>query len=297
MSVICDEDDEILIPDPGFPTYYLAATYCGIRPIFYPLSLGRCWNPAVEDIVRLIGPRTRGIIINSPSNPLGVVLDDGVIEAIVRLAAARGIVCIQDETYRHLVYGSAPKPLPHHDHCLYLHSLSKEAAVPGMRIGALIGAPEIVAKVADFNSLFYSCLPKFVQRAAAQYLSSDNQFYQRLRAKMPKRIALVDEILAGCPALNYVVPNAAFYVYADISRTGLDAETFTRALLAERHVAVCPGTYFGPSGANYVRLSLAGDERDVLEGCARLVDFAQSRFYARSEHKHAERKHIPEQRI
>lgn len=276
LAVICDEGDEILVPDPGFPTYSLAAEFNKLKPIYYKLHQERGWNPCPDEVGALLDRGARAVILNSPSNPLGVVLDAKVLSTILDLANRRGVVCLLDETYRNLVYGAgSTDAIEHRANCLYLFSLSKEAAAPGLRVGGIIGEESIIKRVCDYNSMFFSCQPDFIQKAAASYIKGGSGFCEEIRTHMPARIACVDEILSRCPQLSYIVPNAAFYFYVNIGRTGVRADDFANRLLTQHRVAVCPGTCFGPAGEKYIRLSIAGPERDVIEGCSRLVRFVE----------------------
>lgn len=275
LAVLCDPGDAVLLPDPGFPTYRLAVDYNGLEARYYPLRQSRGWNPDPAEVERLLDSGIRAIVLNSPSNPLGVVLDCDVLDTIVELAARRGIACIVDEAYKHLIYTPGlSAELRHRGNCVYLYSLSKEAAAPGLRIGSLVGPPAIAGKIADFNSMFLSCMPDFIQNAAAAYLEVGGDFHQQICATMPARIEAAARILKRSRSLRFVLPNASFYIYLDISRTGVQADQFCNRLLEERRVAVCPGTCFGPSGKAFVRVSICGEEADLLEGCAILVDFA-----------------------
>lgn len=278
FAVLTDPGDAVLVPDPGFPTYALAARYNGLKVVRYALCEEAGWNPDPDALAQAFrqSPRPRLIVINTPSNPLGVTLDSGRVERIMAEAAEHGVACVVDETYKNLIYDAARRHPGHHPDAVYLYSFSKDAAAPGLRLGCAVGDPAVAARVADFNSMFYSCAPTSLQRALTAYLERGEPYARVIRDLMPRRIQAVDALLRACPALDYVVPDAAFYVYLNIHRLRLDAEEFTLGLLHRHGVCVCPGTGFGPAGRHHVRISLAGAEADVLEGARRIAAYAGS---------------------
>jgi aspartate/methionine/tyrosine aminotransferase len=274
LAVLCDPGDAVLVPDPGFPTYRLACRFNGLRAVPYPLGEAAAWNPDVDAFLAALETREiAAAILNVPSNPLGTVMDAAVARALVDALRERNVPCILDETYKNLVYDGTQPALPHGENLFYLYSLSKDAAAPGLRIGCAVGAPHVIGKVADYNSLLLSCLPPLLQRVAARYLTGGRDFAATLRAEIPARIDAVDEILRSQPLLTYVRPNAAFYVFLNVSASGRDADAFANELLHTRGVCVCPGTAFGERGSEYVRVTLAGPEDELYAGCEQLAAF------------------------
>ncbi len=274
LALLCDPGDAVLVPDPGFPTYRLAAAFNGVAVAGYRLRGEAGWSPDLDQIASLLvrTKRVRAILVNSPSNPLGVAMSQAELDAITALAERHGIACVFDDCYVHLGYDGAPaRPRPGARH-VHIYTMSKDAAVPGLRLGCCVGDPELVAGIADYNSLFFSCQPRFIQLAAAAYLRDGGDFPATIRAAMPARIAAVADILAGCPRLGFVTPSAAFYVFVDVSAVMPDDVAFALRLLHERGVAVCPGSHFGPAGRGHVRISLGGVADDILAGCRILVD-------------------------
>jgi len=276
LAVLTDPGDTVLVPDPGFPTYGLSARYLELNVRHYRLRQDAGWNPSLSEIVRMMDdqPKVRAIIINSPSNPLGTVMDPHIIEGIAEYAAERGIACIIDETYKDLVYDTASRPARHRANNIYLYSFSKDAAAPGLRMGCVVGPRAVIEKIGDYSSMFFSCSPPLFQKTILSYIQRQSPYAATIRHEMTERIAAVDAILSAAPALSYVLPKAAFYVYVNISSLGADADEFAHTLLNEAGVCVCPGTAFGPAGRTYVRLSLAGKREDVEEGCRKLAEFA-----------------------
>ncbi len=279
LALLCDEGDSVLLPDPAFSTYQLAIRFNGLTPVFFPLREEVGFSPNIAEIRASLDadPKIRVLLIDNPSNPLGIAHSSEVMEGLASLCAERGIALVLDQTYKNLIYGEQPRRPKHRPTTFYVYSLSKDAAAPALRAGCVVGDPAIVAKVADYNSLFYSCLPKPLQLTAARYLE-DSYLRQvgRLNRIIEGRIEAVTAILRPSKWISFVRPNAAIYIYLNIKRTGLDSETFANRFLHERAVCVCPGTGFGPSGRFYVRICLSGKEDELYAGCTALVDFAAS---------------------
>lgn len=280
LTVVCDEGDGILIPDPGFPTYRLAADFIGAHAIYYELCEEHRWNPSVSSVIEQFSktPRIKAIVINTPSNPLGVVLDASCIDEIARNAAERGIACVFDETYKNLIYGDDPRRPAHRENNIYIYSFSKDTAAPGLRMGCVVAPAEVIGKITDFNSMFFSCHPGILQRTVRRYIERGHFFYEHIRNVVRARIEIVDSILKQCPLISYVVPNSALYIYLNIGRLGVDAEQFAANLLQECHLCVCPGNGFGPSGHRYIRLTVSGDENELYTGCRILIDYVKEKF-------------------
>lgn len=281
MGVTCDVGDAVLLPDPGFPTYFLAADCNGLRTTTYSLDANRGWAPDVAEIEEKIRAdrNIRCLVINSPSNPLGSVIPADIINQLLSLAESYGIYCLFDETYKNLIFG---RPVPTHRHspnAVYLYSLSKDAAAPGLRVGCVVSEQtDLVSKIVDYNSLLYSCAPGITQRAALAYVTQPDRlsFAHGMANEIAARLEMFDAQIAMPEPLDYVRPSAAFYVFLDVSKICQNATRFSYDLLARERVAVCPGDAFGPGGAGRVRVTLAGEVQDLEEGARRLVRFVNS---------------------
>ena len=280
FTILADENDSVLLPDPGFPTYVLSAESSSLKPIYYSLLEKSNFQFSSNEIISIITktPRIKIIVLNNPSNPLGVHQHTNDLNEVVEFCAQKKIAVIWDDTYRNLIYDdNVKRNVKHRSNLFYIYSLSKDTAAPALRIGCVIGDKHVIKKIADHNSLFYSCLPKFIQLAAADYLFEDHRpFRIALRDSMMQRIASICEILKESPEISYVRPNAAIYFFLNISKSNLDGDSFANQLLSKYGVCVCPGSGFGPSGKDYVRICISGDEKALYEGCKRIVRFFNS---------------------
>lgn len=276
LAVLCDAGDRVLLPDPAFSTYQLAIRFNELVPVFFSLREEAGFAPYPADIrARLdADPGIRALVIDNPSNPLGINHAPDVMDELASLCADRDVALILDQTYKNLIYSGPQRQIRHQATNFYIYSLSKDAAAPALRVGCVVGDPAIITKVADYNSLFYSCLPKPLQLAAVAYLQNNGKQETVLHRAIKERIETATTLLRPCSWISFVKPNAAIYIYLNIARTGLDSETFATRLLHERAVCVCPGMGFGPSGHYYVRICLSGKEDALYAGCRTLVEFA-----------------------
>jgi aspartate/methionine/tyrosine aminotransferase len=259
LASISKPGDVVYLPDPGFPTYLLAANFLGLRVIYYNSleSLNTKIRMSIEE-TKLI---PRAVIVNNPSNPSGLAIEGNSLKNLVDYLEANGVKLILDETYVNLVYQEV-NPIIDSDSAIRVRSFSKEHCSPGLRIGYAL-APKYESKViSDFVSLSISCVPKFVQLAAAEYLQSDHArvFTQAVKSEMTNRFKALENTLGK--DLFLVQANSAFYALIRVDND-LDAFEF----LMTRNVSTCPGSKFGKNSANALRVSLAGNsdffEKDI----------------------------------
>jgi aspartate/methionine/tyrosine aminotransferase len=280
FTILADENDCVLLPDPGFPTYLLSSEFNSLKPIFYPLLEKNNFQFTSDKIIDTINknPLIKIVVINNPSNPLGVHQQTTDINEVVEFCAQKNVAVIWDDTYRNLIYDdNVKRDVKHCSNLFYIYSLSKDTAAPALRIGCVIGDKHVIKKITQHNSMFFSCLPKFIQLAAADYLFEDHRPYRiALRDAMMKRIDKICEILNDAPLITYVKPNAGIYFFLNISRSSLDGDSFADQFLRKFDVCVCPGFGFGPSGKDYVRICISGSEDNVYEGTKRIVKFFNS---------------------
>lgn len=279
MMLLADSGDTVVLPDPCFPTYRLAAKFAQLRVKDTPLARSSQYQFDIGEIRALFAsdPSIKMMLIDSPSNPLGIAHSRAQIEELARACQEFSVSMVVDETYRNLIYDNA---LDHNydvPGITWIYSLSKDAGVPGLRIGSVVGSPPLIAKLGDFNSMFYSCLPKHIQLTCGKFLDSQSSSIEQIRNKYRVRLERVYRELSESQSLIPSRPNSSIYCFVDVSPTGLSGEEFATQLLVSENVAVCPGNGFGRSGENSVRITVCGDEKDLTEGLKRLVKFASNK--------------------
>lgn len=247
--------DYVMLPDPGFASYKLSADFLGLNILYYPVyQAGNPSFPNLTDFVAASGVRPSVLIINNPSNPLGIAFEGDQILKSIESLVGKGIQVIFDETYVNLVYDDT-QSLVSDVEAIRLRSFSKEHCAPGLRIGYAVAESSAARTMADLMSLSISCAPQFIQFAIAEYLGSPEAFIftNNLKKEMGRRLQfLADSIPDG---LLQTTPNAAFYSLIDMGAKGGD-QGFT--FLLDKNVSTCPGSKFGQNSKNSVRVSLAG---------------------------------------
>jgi aspartate aminotransferase len=279
LRALLEPGDEVLLPDPAWPNFRMIAHLLGARVLPYPLVAEGDFLPRPEDLERLVTPRTRAILVNSPSNPLGTVLPRELAQTLLEFARKHGLWFIADEVYDELVFddtfvsvGSVADP---ENRLVSVYSFSKVYAMTGWRVGYLVAPPDLATILTGMQEPIVSCVNTPTQMAALAALNGPQQVVGEMRnAYKERRDELLEVLdLGDLPSSR---PSGAFYVWTDISAAGMPSMDLARSLIETEHVAVAPGSAFGELGEGYVRLSLASSKEDLLEGASRLVEFVQS---------------------
>lgn len=255
LASVSSPGDYVMLPDPGFATYKLSADFLGLKTLYYPVYQdGNPSFPDLTDFVAASGVRPRVLMINNPSNPLGVAFDGAQIQNSIAPLIDQGVQVIFDETYVNLVYDET-QSLVGDVEAIRLRSFSKEHCAPGLRIGYAVAEPAAARTMADLISLSISCAPQFIQFAIAEYLGSPEAllFTNDLKREMGRRLQFLADSIPK--SLLQTTPNAAFYSLIDMGTRGGD-EGFS--FLLDKNVSTCPGSKFGQNSKNSVRVSLAG---------------------------------------
>ena len=258
LAAVTSPGDTVLIPDPGFPTYKLACDFLGLKTLSYSLYPNNSnVFPAINYLDNDIKNQPKVIIINNPSNPLGIAYDGKQILSAVKSLIDNDVRMIIDETYINLVYDSTMALIPNID-AIRIRTFSKEHCAPGLRVGYVLANKKYSKTIADFISLTISCAPRFIQMAIAEYLSMDESsiFRESVIAEMKRRHDLLLNLMPDTAML--VKPNSAFYAMIE---TGNDKDSFSFFL--EKNVATCPGSKFGSAASTALRISIAGNSDEL----------------------------------
>jgi aspartate aminotransferase len=275
---ICDRGDEVLLPDPSWPNYRLLLAVSQTTPVRYPCPAELGYLPDLERLESLVSPRTRVLVVNSPNNPTGQVYPPEVLRRLGEIADRHDLWVVSDECYDQIVLDGSPVApgMSQHadpDRVIACFTMSKTYAMTGWRLG-YAAAPEDAAdtmiKAIEGTT---SCVSTISQKAGEAALDGPQDRVGEMVASYRRRRDLVVDLLREANLLT-VVPQGAFYIMADVSATGIGSYDFARRLLAERLVAVAPGTAFGDVAAGAVRISLASSDEDLREGVGRLCELA-----------------------
>src|SRR5215213_9186064 len=279
LRATCDPGDEVILHEPSYVAYVPAVVFAGgvVRHVATRFEDDFALDPAALEAA--ITPRTKAIFLGYPCNPTGAVLPDSVQEEIARIAERHDLLVYSDEIYDRLAYGtyrhrafSAIAGM--RERTILMGGFSKAYAMTGWRIGWLAAPAWAIEGMLKIHQYGIMTAATVAQDAALVAIVEGEPEVERMRAEYDRRRRLVVDGF-NAMGLDTFEPRGAFYAFPRITSTGLDAETFSRRLLEEEHVAVVPGTAFGPSGSEHVRASYATSYDRLEEALARIGRFVE----------------------
>ena len=280
LAALVDTDDEVILPVPYWVTFFDVINYYGGKPVAVTPSEANGFSLTVGDVERAISDRTKVLVVNSPNNPSGAVVEQEEFERILELTTSRGIVLLSDECYSHFVYDSTPFSIAAaanaKKNVVIAGSLSKTFAMTGWRLGYLLGPAALISNVNKLQSHATSNPSSIVQKAAITALNSPMDAVYAMLEQYRERREYVVAALDDIPGVRCPQPNGAFYAYPNIGssfgRGGVSSSMdFAQKLLREAHVAIVPGEAFGTS--EHIRLSYAASMEELEEGIRRIRAF------------------------
>jgi len=276
----CQPGDEVIIPAPYWVSYPDMVRLVGAEPVIVPTSERNAWKMRAEDFENAMTPRTKMLIMNSPSNPTGSVYTREELEAIVSVAAEEDIYVLSDEIYEKLVYDDAKHvsiaslSKEAYDLTITVNGFSKSYAMTGWRLGYL-AAPDAVVRAVDSIQSHTSSNPcSFSQYGALAALKGDQQPLADMREEFDMRRNYMFDRLSKISNITAVKPQGAFYILVNISQLGLTSQNFADRLLSKANVAVVPGAAFGDDRT--VRFSYATSLDVIKKGLDRFQDFCRT---------------------
>ena len=279
MHCVAGPGDEVILLEPSYATYALVVAACGAQAVRVCLSPEEGFPLDVDRIARVLSPRCRAIVVNSPNNPCGAVFRQDALAELVQLCARNRVWILSDEVYAGFAFDVqhvSPASLPDGAECsVVIDSLSKSHAMTGWRIGWTIAPLSLTRRLERLAEAQLFSSPTFIQDAAVVALEQAQAITQGLRRDFLRRRDLFLEGLEGCLQLRSFAPQGGMFVLVDVSKSGLSAQDFARKLLDEGGVAVVPGNAFGSSVAGSVRVALNQPEERLIEGCRRIRRFVE----------------------
>jgi len=272
ILAIVESGDEVLVPDPGWPNPVLMIDFLGAKPVAYPLHPRHEFLPDPLEMETLISPRTKAVIVNSPSNPTGAVLPPLLVQKIYQLAVKHDLYLISDEIYEDLVFeGEATGFGSYYEsgRVICVFGVSKSYAMTGWRLGYVYAPTAISAVITKMQEPLVSCASSISQKAAEAALRGPQDVVRQMREAYHRRRDLALSILRRYDLYEYT-PGGAFYVMLNVSRLGSDSREIAKMLVREAKVATAPGTAFGRNMCQYVRISLSASEANIKEGLERI---------------------------
>jgi aspartate aminotransferase len=268
IMALCGEGDEVLYPDPSFPMYESITAFAGAKPVPIPLREGNEFRIDTDELERLVTSRSKLLIINSPHNPCGSSLTRADCEAIADIAQRHDLTVLTDEVYWAIRYGQEPHASVLDvdgmaERTILLDGWSKTFAMTGWRLGFGVFPPALVEPVTRLVINSVSCTSAFSQYAAIAALQGPWEPVERMVAEFRRRRDVIVAGLNGIPGISCLEPQGAFYVFPNITGTGLTSARLAAELLQDAGVAALGGTAFGTYGEGFLRFSYANSVENI----------------------------------
>ena len=279
LQCLAAPGDEVIVPEPIYATYEAVIGASGARMVTVPLRPEAGFHPDLDALAAAITPQTRVIWINSPHNPTGAVFTRAEIEGVAALCRKHDLWLVSDEVYEDLAFArphvSAWSLPGMAERTVIVSSLSKSHAIPGFRLGWVIGPPALVRHLFNLLLCLFYGGPPFIQDGALVALTDDLPEVAALREDYRRRAGLLSGLLEEAPRCRVVRPEGGMFVLLDVRASGLDAGAFALQLLEGEGVAVLPCDGFGPSAAGHLRFALSAPDARLREAGSRIVRFAR----------------------
>jgi aspartate aminotransferase/aminotransferase len=275
LLTLAEAQEEILIPDPGWPNYEMATRCIGAVPVRYPLDVRQGFMPDFGALEYLVTDRTKVMISNTPANPTGAVFPGQVMGQLVTLCRKHDLYLLSDEVYEDIVFEGehvSAAPLDEEGRVVSVFGFSKSYAMTGWRLGYAVAARDIAMTISKMQEPFVSCASAISQKAAEAALWGSQDAVRTMCDAYRQRRDAAIRILKENGLFVYS-PQGAFYLLVDISGCGRDSYAFATDLLQDKRVAVAPGATFGRVGEGYIRISLATAEEQIVEGLRRICSY------------------------
>lgn len=283
ISCTVNPGDEVIVPNPCFPPYISAINFRGAVPVKIDLISGKEFRMNPQDVKKAVTDKTSLIIINSPHNPTGSIINEKEMKKIYEIAESKDIYLLSDEVYARMIYSdsntkfSSPSK---YDKCkertILVNCFSKSYAMPGFRLGTVIGPKELINRMSLLLETIYSCVPPFIQAGGVEAIKGDQRESLDMMKNFREKRDLIVDGLNSLPGVYCPKPRGAFYAFPNVKGTKLNGEQFTDIIL-KVGVACCPGVFFGNNCNNYVRFSYAHSTiQDISEAITRIDSVLRS---------------------
>ena len=278
MTAMLDPGDEVLVPNPSWLHYFYCAELCGAVAVSYPLLEENEFNVQIEEIEKLITPKTKMIIVNSPNNPTGSVLTRESLEKIAKIAEEHDLIVLSDEIYEKLLYDESKHTsiasLPGmSNRTIIINGVSKAYAMTGWRIGFVASKnPEFISAMIRVLQYTVTCASSVSQYAALAALEGPQECTEEMRVQFDRRRKLVYESINKIPGLSCICPKGAFYCFVNIKGLGITDEEASEYFLNEAGVAMIPGSAFGVYGTGYLRIAFSNSYENIEKAMGKIKE-------------------------
>lgn len=284
FSTLINPGDEVILTDPGYPCYVNFINFFGGKPVFVPIYEEDMFDLRIELLKKAITPKTKMIILNSPSNPTGQIIKYETLSEIAEIIMKNKIWVVSDEIYAELIYDSNIAPSLSqqefkkcHNRLIVIDGFSKFWAMTGFRLGYIIAPEELIKLMTPVQQNFLICPPSISQYAGLYALECNNETQEMLRIYKERRDYIVQRI-NNIPLLSCIQPKGAFYIFCNIKKLEIGSLDLSILLLEKAHIAVTPGIAFGSNAEGYIRFSYPTDIKNIKTGMDRLETFLKNDF-------------------
>ncbi|OUO39499.1 aspartate aminotransferase [Megamonas hypermegale] len=275
LTVILDEDDEILVPNPVWVNYVNVPNLLKAKPISYDLLEKNNYQPDIEELKSKITPKTKAIVLISPNNPTGSILKKDTLEKIAELAIENDLLVLADEVYERLIFdgekhisiASLPNMI---DRTITLNGFSKAFSMTGWRVGYVAAPVEFITQVNKIHQHNVICAPSFVQKAAITALQDEKNEVEDMVKEYTRRRDYAVDAINKIDGISCLCPKGALYIFINISKLHKTSQEVADFLIENEKIALVPGSVFGSNGDEYLRMSFANSYENIVEGCKRL---------------------------
>ena len=277
---VLNPGDEAIVFTPAFMNYENLISMCGATMVNIPLRKENGFQIDPQELAEHISSKTKLIILNNPCNPTGVVYTVETLEKVANLAKEHDLLVFSDEIYNQITYDGVSCPsiasFPGmKERTILMNGFSKAYAMTGWRLGYLAADSRMLSNLLKVHQYTTTCAPTFIQEGLAETMNAPETMAEvkQMVAAFDRRRKLLMQGLDAIGNLEYIKPQGAFYIFIDVSKTGMDGAEFARRLLEERYVACVPGSKLGGHCGNFVRISYATSDENIKEGLARIDEF------------------------
>lgn len=279
LLTIINPGDEVILPDPAYTCYEGQIKLLGAKVVRVPLKEEYQFRLQPEDLEAAITPKTKAVILNYPTNPVGAVLDKEDAEKLAEVILRHDLIVISDEVYEKIIfdgrihYSIAQVP-GMEDHTLVVNSFSKTYAMTGWRLGYIISKnQEIMSRISKMQQPLIACLPVFVMKAGVEALTGPQTAVEDMQRHYQRRRDIMYHELTKVPKFKVFKTEGSFCTYINIKKWGISSEEMAENILKHARVLTVPGSAFGSQGEGYLRMCFANSDENILEGTHRIQSY------------------------
>jgi len=275
LCTILDEGDEILIPNPVWINYLNVPKLLGAVPVSYSLLEENGWQMNINEVRSKISEKTKAIVIVTPSNPTGGILEQKTLEEIAKLAIEKDLMVIADEIYERIIYGDSKHisiaSLPNMaERTITLNGFSKAYSMTGWRLGYACASADLILAINKVHQHNTTCAPSFAQKAAIKALRDEKNEVEEMLREYTRRRDYAVAAINAIPGISCICPKGSFYIFINCKSFNMKSAEIASYLLNYAKIALVPGDVFGSNGEGYLRMSFANSYENIAEGCNRM---------------------------